>query len=133
MHNLTKEQIWIAANWWADKFSNPTFDNGANDSLNSMAQLLASRLVQPIDREKVVAVFVRELTAYQGLGRFPSLSVDYDPTLQLLHIMNKAQVPRGNAPWKTRMFFHEDGAVSARAGYGAPEVAVINIWGEEPQ
>lgn len=118
-----EEAADIAASWWADKVVKPKFDAGADSSAMVIAELLASMQTQSISdsskekfknilKQKIIDRF--EKTNYQIY-----LGCDYSPEGILSEAIAEADLPSGNAPWKTSMWIDRDGSVSVKYGYGA--------------
>jgi hypothetical protein len=128
MYNLTDEQIEKAVNWWAERIACPKFDglsqeerkDPANRSYQ-MAEVMASMLVEPIDNsvsDKFKAELRKQLE--NDYNPYHGLHVDYGPDLILGNAAQAAGVSAHNFPWKTSMYFGEDGTVKVRSGYSAP-------------
>jgi len=126
MFNLTDEQIKKAAEWWADHVARPTFKTLSDEERSdpgsqpaAFAELLAHALVEPIteeQREKFISALSEDLKN-SGNSHW-GLSVDYGPDQRLSMAADKAGISSNNFPWKTNMWFDEDGGVTVSLGYG---------------
>ena len=121
MYYLTNEQIEKAVNWWAEQIEQPTFDAGADSPEMKLAETMAGMLVKPIDVE-CITKFKDELRSAlkdKDYNPFRGLHVDYHPDLILFEAAKGAGINESNFPWKTNMYFKDDGSVSVSSGYGA--------------
>ncbi len=136
---LKKEAISLlsehASEWWVKKMQAPVFDNGANDSANMMAQLLATLSHKAEPNEKVLkfkealkGLITKELGSESGSLYGTSLGVDYHPDNILSKALSKAGIDdnMSTLPWKTHMSIN-DGKIEAHSGYGAPREAVYEL------
>lgn len=115
---LTESQIERAANWWADQVMAPVFDNGSSDTGSSMAAMVATANadeVTPAAKQKFIEVMKQALTQ-RGEEAPRCISVDYQPDMFLKRCMTEAKIFSGNAPWKTHMYFDEQGGVRVAQG-----------------
>lgn len=126
---LTEEQIDKAVNWWADRVCAPTF-NGLSDQERrdprndayKMGEILVTTLVEPVaedQRARFISALKEELLS-DKYDPYWGLHVDYGPDQTLYNAAVKAGIPENNFPWKTNMYFEENGIVKARTGYGSP-------------
>ena len=130
MYILTQEQIEKAVDWWANAIRQPRFDglsdteraDPANDGYQ-MAEMMATLAVKPKTEEQMDAFkkALRDelLSSEYNPGR--GLRVDYGPCIVLHNAAEKAGIGGGIIfPWKTDMYFRDDGSVRVSAGYGSP-------------
>jgi hypothetical protein len=108
MFELTDEQIDKAAMWWSNIITNPKFDGLSKEERKDSAEVFAEALKDELRN--------KEYNPYWGL------SVDYHPCSELADAAKKAGVSGNNFPWKTSMWFKEDGSVSVAYGYQQPAV-----------
>lgn len=130
MYILTQEQVEKAVNWWTDAIRQPKFDglseaeraDPANDSYQ-MAEIMATMAVKP-KTEQQFENFKKALRSELLSAEYSphrGLHVDYDPCIELHNAAEKAGFGAGiTFPWKTDMYFREDGTVKVSAGYRAP-------------
>ena len=123
---LTDDQILTAVNWWQENLRRPKFDNGEHGTASIMAVLLHS---QSVDDRKVSAFcekLMEKLEAASAAGLAPTdLSVDYDPCHFMSPIAHEVGIPGKCFPWKTHMYFHVNGDITVRCGYGATEEYIL--------
>ena len=123
---LTPEQIDIAVGWWKDALTNPKYDSGeSNSTASRLAALLHAANVTHEKVEKFCVLLRDWLTERSAADAAPStLHVDYYPMFEFGDIARAAQIEGKCFPWKTTMYFHDNGLVSVRCGYGASEQPV---------
>ena len=123
---LTEDQISKAAEWWADQVCAPTFDNGDQSPAGAFTMALAMMNTEAVTDDRRQA-FVDALSAKLhevNAGSFFVLGVDYSPDPILADAAREAGVNPGNFPWKTTMWFYDDGSVKVSKGYRAPAVEI---------
>lgn len=130
MRRTVEEAAAFAANWWADRFHSPTFDNGMHDKQGKFASSLASALTVTITSDKMnkfKEVCIKRVTEELKAGKSISLDSDYSPYGLLAEIMKEAETPFDNSPWKTCMTIRKAGEYSegtpfyrihVKCGYG---------------
>lgn len=122
-----KEEIKVAAKWWADQLrSNPKHDNG--DALhNVMFAILANHLT-PLSNEQVEKFEQELISRLEKTDHLYHIGVDYGADLRLRESCEAAGIDCENRfPVKSSMWF-EPGKVSVSRGYRAP----IEVIYEEP-
>lgn len=123
MSKSIKDIALIAAEWWADKITDPKFDNGADSMAGLFASAMAGSLIQHVTndtRQKFIDYLVeyieKELDKeYRGFGPSVTLSVDYGPCKILSDAAEFAGLSSNNFPWKTTMWIDKNHIV---ASYG---------------
>lgn len=128
---LTEEQIAKAADYWTSRVNGLVPNQGDRAELGKdagIANLWAGMLFKKPTLEQLSAfhlglkdVLSRTTCWERYLFNGYCLSVDYDPCYLLREVAKEAGVCENNFPWKTRMYFHEDGKVMVCDGYGADE------------
>lgn len=138
MNLVTKEQARKGGKWWAEAIVHPQFktlsDQERSDASSigaAMAEGLAGILADknPVTREEAdrfAEVFEKVLSETGHPYFHQGVSVDYGPDGVLAAIAEEAGIGNKLAsfPWKTHMFFHDDGTVKVAHGYGAPFVTL---------
>jgi hypothetical protein len=130
MKSLTEEQVTKAVDYWAARVNGLTPDNGERANLGkdaSTASLWMGMLFKKPTPEQLAAfrARLREVLSSPGCWRTylfdhqQYLSVDYDPNYILREIAKETGICVHNFPFKTRMYFDEDGKVRVSEGYGA--------------
>lgn len=116
-----------AADWWAEKIQRPTFDNGSNDAAGSFGSFLAASTAanlkpdaDAVDKFREVLRAKIEAALSGESGRFFKLGVDYHPDRTLAAAAEESGVKSPVFPWKTDMYFREDG-IYVSEGYGQPQ------------
>jgi hypothetical protein len=121
---LSKTQVELAVNWWADAIRNPKHDNGDSSSTGGVTMALATMLSNNVITEEQIELFKQTLTSElednENIARY-GIHCDYGPCLSLETAMNSGDIPPIQAPWKTNMRFAE-GKVFVSYGYAAPEI-----------
>ena len=130
MNKLTDEQIEKAVTWWASVIVNPVFDGLSDEERRDpqnnsyqMAEMLATVSHKNPTSEQLEAFkssLREQLKADEDSIR--GLHVDYGPD-HILHEATEAagiEVGMSLFPWKTNMYFGDDGGVKVSAGYRAP-------------
>ncbi len=120
MNYLTDEQIEKAVDWWAERIEQPTFDAGADSPEMELAEIMASMLTKPI-AEGCIEKFKNELRSTlkdKDFNPWHGLHTDYHPNLILFEAAQASGVNENNFPWKTNMYFKDDGSVQVSSGYG---------------
>lgn len=128
MFTLTDEQINKAIEWWANRVCAPVFNgltqqerqDPANASYQ-LAEAFATMLTKPVQndqREEFIVALKNELSSPEYNPHW-GLHVDYAPCRELADAATLSGVPSSNFPWKTDMYFKDDGGVYAKTGYGA--------------
>jgi hypothetical protein len=117
-----------AAEWWAGKLRNPTFDNGDRTGGSDMASLMAHAANRPATDEKIerfrvalAASLSDEIAA--NPRRAVRVGVDYNPDTTLRNALYAAGLDSDGMttlPWKTRMRIEPSGEVTVGDGYGVP-------------
>jgi len=125
-------QIEAAVNWWADKLrfckqsglSAEERRDPANQGYQ-FAEILMT-ISKPSVTDEQIEKFKQSLAAQIENNRIRTLSVDYDPDRTLADALIAARIPddKGTLPIKTTMWL-DDGKVSVRYGYGAPEEIIL--------
>jgi hypothetical protein len=129
---LTNEQIEKAVVWWADRVAKPTFralndeerKSPGNDGMK-FAELLATMNVLPVTQEqrvKFMDALRAQLEIESMFGVLDYLSVDYGPCTVLSNAAKIAEISENNFPWKTNMWFNDDGTVTVSLGYQGEQV-----------
>jgi len=124
MNKLTEEQVEVAVNWWADRVCQPEFHTqtpGENVKSIAMAESMAYLLTKPVNfdsKEKFIDELRKRITSSE-FNPFSGLHVDYHPDRILSDAAIESGVELSNFPWKTGMYFGEDGSVKAKIGYGS--------------
>lgn len=129
-----------AAEWWAKQIANPTFrttsaeEDRASTSEEFRITLLGNYLAHRLaDQHPVttgqLATFTSALEAIisrdtDDRGWHYGLHVDYHPDHSLTEAANTAGINESRFPYKTHLWLHQNGTVTARLGYGAPEQLV---------
>ena len=126
---LTTWHIETAAQWWAGKVCAPAFDGLSRDERQGgehqdyeLAEVTALMLVQPIDnarREDFIDA-LKDILASDEYRPSYGLHVDYHPGLHLAQAAEAAGIPATNFPWKTDMYFFDDGSIETVSGYAGP-------------
>ena len=121
MNFLTDEQIEKAVNWWTERIKQPTFDAGADSPemklAETMAQMLTSTVAEgSIDKFKNA---LRSALKNKDYYPFQGIHTDYHPDPILFEAAKDAGISSNNFPWKTSMYFRDDGSVQVSLGYGA--------------
>ena len=130
MFKLTDEQIEKAVNWWVNAIRQPTFD-GLSDEERAdpkndgyqMAEMMATLAVKPKTEEQMDAFkkALRDELLSSEYNPYHGLHVDYGPCVPLHNAAEKAGIVGGTTfPWKTNMYFRDDGSVRVSAGYRSP-------------
>ena len=120
MNFLTDEQIDKAVNWWAEQVDHPGFDAGEDSLEMIMAETMASMLVVPVAQE-CKTKFKDELRSAlkdKEYNPLQGVHTDYHPDLILFEVAQASGVSEHNFPWKTNMYFRDDGSVHVSSGYG---------------
>ncbi len=120
MNFLTDEQIDKAVNWWAEQIEQPTFDAGADSPEMELAEIMASMLTKPMaeDCSEKFKIELRSALKDKEYNPLQGLHTDYHPNLILFEAAKSAGVNENNFPWKTNMWFKDNGSVQVRSGYG---------------
>lgn len=128
MNNLTSGQVESAANWWADRVCAPVFDGLSDEERKDPSsksyehsEMLASLLVVDVKestRDKFIDA-LKNILSDDDFGPRGGLHVDYHPDGNLAKAAKTAGIPGTNFPWKTNMWFTDDGRVKAGCGYGS--------------
>ncbi|RLC75951.1 MAG: hypothetical protein DRJ03_29450 [Chloroflexi bacterium] len=130
---LTQEQIEAAVAWWMDKLRVPKLDTlgpgRRGDDPAALAEMMAAMAPRP-DAECIAAFGVALKAALeQWEGYDPCiLAVDYHPGPLLAKAAEEAGLDPSDItlfPWKTCMWLRNDGSVTVRYGYGAPEKTIL--------
>lgn len=128
---LTEEQADKAVKWWGNILAgNPKFQtlnpkerrNKANEGV-ALTEIMATVARKKIDVEKI-SVFESSLKKKLLADEYSphhGLHTDYGPGTLLAHAAHTAgiEVNITTFPWKTNMWFNENGTVKVRYGYGA--------------
>ena len=139
---LSKEQIDVAVEWWQRAIERPKFDTlgptrGRDREetysagfAEAVATVLASQHgVTDASVEKFGAALRKQLEAFNDeihcLNRNAQLYADYDPFGMLREAFIESGVDTSRCPWKTCMWFDEDGGVTVRSGYAAAEEKLL--------
>lgn len=130
MYLLTDEQIEKAVNWWVGAIRKPKFDGLSNeeraDPKNDdyqMAEMMATLAVRPKTEQQLDAFkgALRDELLSSEYNPYHGLHVDYSPCIELHNAAEKAGIVGGMTfPWKTNMYFDDEGNVKVSAGYRAP-------------
>lgn len=130
MFNLTNEQIEKAVEWWANAILSPVFDGLSKEERQDpknegyqMAEMLATVAHKEPTSEQLETfkVALRNNLEDDEYNQRWGLHVDYGPCGELGNAAETAGIPIGSLfPWKTSMYFFEDGRVGVSAGYRAP-------------
>lgn len=130
MYQLTEEQIEKAVDWWASAIEHPKFDglsqeerrDPKNDSyqLGEMMATVASKTKTSEQIEKF-KLALASLLSSDNFNPYHGLHVDYGPDMTLASAASAAGIDTSitSFPWKTNMWFNDEGNVDVRAGYGA--------------
>ena len=126
---LTTWQIETAARWWADRVCAPIFDGLSDEERQSgenaayeLSEILAAIAVVPVGNEaregftEALAGILASDVYRPGDG----LRVDYGPCIHLSAAADVAGIPASNFPWKTNLYFFDDGSIGTAMGYAAP-------------
>lgn len=127
---LTSRQVDAAVNWWKQAIESPRYDNGDDSPTGGMVTMLAMMAEKPKSSDSVEAfgaalaeiLKADERVAQQGLH------VDYNPEGALYDAAQKAGMKLARDvgfPWKTNMWFTDDGGVKVSAGYGASQKYIL--------
>ena len=130
MFKLTDEQIEKATNWWADAMVNPRFDGLSNEERRDpqndsyqLAEVMATVSHKNPTNEQL-GVFKASLREQLKSDEYAirGLHVDYGPDSMLCDAAKAAgiDITMSLFPWKTNMYFRDDGSVTVSAGYRAP-------------
>ena len=120
-YRLTDEQIEKAVNWWAERIEQPTFDAGADSPEMKLAEAMATMLTSTV-AEGCIEKFKNELCRAlkdEDYNPWDGLHTDYGPDRTLSEVATASGVDTNNYPWKTNMYFEDDGSVRVSLGYGA--------------
>lgn len=123
-----------AAEWWARQVVNPTFrqvrpNEEDRETLygRGLAHIIANR--HPVNDAQAEAfadalerIILRDTRKDDGY--FHGLHVDYHPDRSLREAAEQAGVSTDRFPWKTNMWIHAEGHVTASLGYAAPEILI---------
>lgn len=126
-----------AAEWWARQIADPTFRHttAEEDRASSADEFLGAVMVRtlahtladshPVTAEQLV-VFINALERIivrdtREDGWHYGLHVDYHPDGSLSEAAKVADIDESRFPYKSHLWLHRDGSVTARLGYGAPE------------
>jgi len=130
MYQLTEEQIKKAADWWTNAITSPKFGglnreerlDSANDGYQ-IAEALATVVSKHKTDEQLEAfgIALSDILRSDEFQYGHGLHVDYRPDRTLHEAAKKAGIDVSTSafPWKTNMWFHCDGSVRVRVGYGA--------------
>lgn len=130
MWKLTDEQIEKAVDWWASAIVNPKFD-GLSDEERAdpqndgyqLAEIMTAASHKNPTSEQLEAFKESLQEQLETLDEYAprTLGVDYGPCLILHEAAKAAGIERNSLfPWKTNMWFYDDGRVGVSAGYRAP-------------
>ena len=130
MWKLTDEQIEKAVDWWANAIVNPKFD-GLSDEERAdpqndgyqLAEIMTAASHKNPTNEQLEAFKLSLQEQLETLDEYSprTLGVDYGPCLILHEAAKAAGIERISLfPWKTNMWFYDDGRVGVSAGYRAP-------------
>ena len=120
-YRLTDEQIEKAVNWWAERIEQPTFDAGADSPEMKLAEAMAQMLTSTV-AEGCTEKFKNELRSAlkkEDFDPWHGIHTDYHPDPILFEAAKEAGVNENNFPWKSSMYFRDDGSVQVSLGYGA--------------
>lgn len=125
---LTDEQIQKAVEWWAQFLvKEPTFVEQHENAQLDDSQFLAMMILDIMKKDSVPTGDINKfkdafkVSLKENNPRF--IGVDYHPCSELYSALVIANYnPELSLPWKTRMWFTEDGKVLAAKGYGAESV-----------
>jgi hypothetical protein len=123
MNRITQEQADAMAAWWANSFREGKKDIGATTESGKMTELLLANQVKPVSEAALARfreVFARSLVH----SRRQTITTDYGPEEVLGVAMDRAGIPRGNAPAKTAMWVFDDEVVVHLGYAGNREV----VW-----
>lgn len=129
---LTKEQVKVAAEWWAKKLI-ACKQSGLSEAERRDPATRSYQLAEMLMTLSKPSVTMEQIEAFQSRlegiiegwqSDYLCLSVDYGPCLELAECLTAAGIPNttGTLPIKTRMWFGgTTEGVSVSYGYGAPE------------
>ncbi len=120
-YKLTDKQIEKAVNWWAERVEQPTFDAGADSPEMELAEAMANMLTIPVT-ENCIEKFkgeLRDALKDKDYNPWQGIHTDYHPDPILFEAAKGAGINVSNFPWKTSMYFKDDGSVQVSLGYGA--------------
>lgn len=134
---LSDEMAKVAAKWWADRLrEGAKLDNADPSRAGGMAfmmgKIMQSRLAQERTLEQVQLF---EDILYEKLLdlKYFWVGVDYHPIAIFTEAAEEAgfQLSMSCLPWKTNMYFKENGEVSVSYGYGATPKTILEPQREE--
>lgn len=128
---LTQEQIEKAVKWWGNVLAgNPKFQTLSQEERRdkrnegaAFAEMMATAMRTGVDLE-LIPIFennLRKKLLADDYNPHWGLHTDYGPGMLLAESAEEAgiEVNMMTFPWKTNMWFDEDGGVKVRYGYGA--------------
>jgi len=123
---LSNEMAKVAAKWWADRLRESTKLDNADPSETGaltfmMAKILQSKMAEKRTLEQIQLfedVLYKKLLDYD----YYWIGIDYHPIKIFVEAAKEAgfELSMSCLPWKTNMYFGENGEIKVSYGYGAP-------------
>jgi len=128
---LTDKMAKVAAKWWADHLrSGAKLDNADPSEIGAMTFMMASVLQSKMAKTRTLEqIQLFEDALYNKLLDYDDywLGIDYHPWKIFNESAEEAgfELSSSCLPWKTNMYFEENGEVRVSYGYGATPKIIL--------
>jgi len=116
----------VAAKWWADRLRDGAkLDNADPSETGALTFMMGSILQSRFAKNRTLEqIQIFEEVLYKRLLNYDNywLGIDYHPWGMFIESAEEAGFELSSCclPWKTNMYFKENGEITVSYGYGAP-------------